>query len=389
MPNTRTAAMQAHFDSGNTTLALCAKVKWTNGSIFAWTEHDRALPDIDLDAMGYPDGDGPVTYKADDGVTRASFQDRNQMRVSSIDVAGAMSATGIQIADIYGTRWDKAIVTMFFANWQDTSPTMGIEPVKLGYIDKIVIEEQGFSATIRDLTDLFNTTHWTYISTKKCRNILGDYTRQFRCGVQLDPPGWTALQDVSARVRRDARAAANFNPPRVGINTTKPTVFNGFHYEAANDGQTGAAEPSWNTTVGGTTPDGSVTWNTILARTLEDVFADVVADRANFTLTGYSGPAPDQFYRGTCTAITGQNAGISRETKSWINGPVQSPPFAITVELLEAMPYDIAVGDEFTFQTYCSKFAVGPEGCVERFDNTYNRAAEDLSPTDDKVFALR
>lgn len=42
----------------------------------------------------------------------------------------------------------------------------------------------------------------------------------------------------------------------------KPTSHNGYYYECTTAGTSGASEPTWDTTVGGTTSDNTVTWTT-------------------------------------------------------------------------------------------------------------------------------
>ncbi len=46
----------------------------------------------------------------------------------------------------------------------------------------------------------------------------------------------------------------------------RPSVDNGFVYFVTGSGTSGAAEPTWNTTVGGVTSDGTVNWETALSR---------------------------------------------------------------------------------------------------------------------------
>ena len=56
----------------------------------------------------------------------------------------------------------------------------------------------------------------------------------------------------------------------------EPTVVNGYYYVCDTAGNSGAAEPVWGTTVGGTTADGAVVWTCYqIAADINDLYVDM------------------------------------------------------------------------------------------------------------------
>lgn len=387
MSQTITVPMQNHVASDLTRLTLCIKATRQDGTPFAWTEHDWPL-DIDLDAMGYSDGDGLQSYLSAPGFVREAFEQQSLLRVSSTEISGALDSAGLTRADINSGRWDLAEVKVFFANWADTSAAMGIIPVDIAYVDRVQITELVFRAGLRGVIDKLNTTNWLYVWGPRCRAIYGSVAPAvWRCGVQLDPAVFAAGMSIVARPRRDARAPAATSPPT--YNTLKPTTFNGFHYEAQNAGTT-VTEPTWPTTEGATVTHDGITWKAVLAKTLVSSVAADSSDRRIFTLSGYTGLAPDDFYRGVATFGAGSNnLNLSMEVKSFTNGNLTSPTGPVTVELMLPMPFDIEALDPVTITAYCSKTGDDdPAGCFRRSDNIFNFAGANIAPTDRDVFQI-
>lgn len=83
----------------------------------------------------------------------------------------------------------------------------------------------------------------------------------------------------------------------------------------------------------------------------------------------------DYFAYGYVLFTTGLNAGQKLEIKSNANG---------VVLLQLPMPYEIAVGDEFTIVAGCDGLLAT---CRDKFDNIVNMRAEPYVPTNDQVLA--
>lgn len=85
---------------------------------------------------------------------------------------------------------------------------------------------------------------------------------------------------------------------------------------------------------------------------------------------------PSGFYTfGTCTFLSGANAGASTEVLQHVNQSVQ---------LFTPMPRPIAVGDQVRLVAGCDKT---PETCSGRYGNILNFRGEPHIPGNDKVFS--
>lgn len=85
----------------------------------------------------------------------------------------------------------------------------------------------------------------------------------------------------------------------------------------------------------------------------------------------------DDFYKyGGLRWVTGLNAGLAMEVKSWVGS-------TRTMELFLPMPYIIAVGDVFTVFRGCDKTLAT---CIAKFDNVINFGGEPHVPGEDDLF---
>lgn len=105
------ANMTAQAATRSTTWAPCCKIKLTDGTIFALTDHDRPLT-VDLG-----DADGPLEYSPADAVSFSDGRRATDLAIDTIEVIGAVSSDKITQEDLHLGRFEDAEVTMFEVDW--------------------------------------------------------------------------------------------------------------------------------------------------------------------------------------------------------------------------------------------------------------------------------
>lgn len=331
------AALASHIAGTTTSLSSGLKIKRTDGVVIALTDSDI---DFTLD-LG--DGDGARVYKAATAYGRSEFDARAGLTVDNMNVVGMLDAAAITDTDLRAGRFDFAEVTVFLVN--RAVPADGTIRAATGWLGEVRLLDYGHETEIRGLAQAL-TQAIVDIVRPDCPADLGDS----RCQVRLDPPTWAAT--TAYTVRQPADAATG--------HVVKPVTQNARQFKCTTAGTSGASEPSWNTTVGGTTSDGSAVWTTILALSQAGTVA-TVTDLRQFTATGVSLGA-DHWTEGLVKWLTGLNAALNMEVKT------DSGAGALT--LILPMPFAIQVGDTFKVQAGCRKRLL--EDCVAKFDNAEN-----------------
>ena len=100
-----------------------------------------------------------------------------------------------------------------------------------------------------------------------------------------------------------------------------------------------------------------------------------VASRSSFTVNGIT---DDTFDNGLVTWTSGLNDGVSMEVKRWTGSP------ADTVELFDAMYFNVQVGDTFTISPGCDKTL---STCRDNFNNVVNFRGFPFIPGRDAVLS--
>jgi hypothetical protein len=347
MPRTIGAGLQTHLQTAATTTTRCLKIKRTDGEIFAFTKLDE---DITIDIS---DGDGSVTYTAGNSTRLSSVDHVAGLQPDNFSISGILSDDAIAMADLRNGLFNSATYTLFEMNYE--TPANGTVILQTGWLGEVQITDNGFSVEMRPLTDAYNQRIGELISPL-CRADLGDA----RCKVRLDPNAWVTITAYTAREDRDAGTGS----------VVKPTVENGFHFKCTTAGTSGVTEPTWTAVLGAPTTDGTVEWEAIKALSLTGTVS-VVVDRANFTATGITMEA-DWWNYGVLEWLTGDNAGLKSEVKDDSGAGV--------LRLFLPIANTIVVGDTFLVKAGCDKRQAT---CISKFDNIYNRRAEDFVPGTD------
>lgn len=340
----------------NNHLVRCFFVKQrVSGTIQGFTVHDK---DILFD-LG--DGNGVVTYQAASAFNQMAVANTDTFAVDNTEIEGILDSSAFDPDDIDAGKYDRAEVKIFLVDWTDL--TLDSIKIRRGHVGEITTAEKSFKADLRGLLQRY-TEEIVELYSPTCRVDLGDT----RCGVRLEPPNWTASTAFTVREARDAATGSVVRPT-----DDSGSGFNDRHFKCTVAGTSGGTEPSWNLTIGGTTSDGGVTWTTIQALTIE---ASISADSGSITsnrefVIDYTGDAPDALLTGGLAKfLTGNNAGVNIEVKSWDLATK-------TIILFLPAPLDVAVGDTLKIQAGCLKTVAA---CRDTFDNIHNFQGEPYVP---------
>jgi uncharacterized phage protein (TIGR02218 family) len=170
--------LQAHLDSGATTLTWCWKVIRTDSTVMGFTDHD-----LDLAFDG-------VTFAAATGFTASEVASSLGLAIDNLDVEGALDAVAITEADLAAGIYDGASVELWRVNWADVSQRVLMRKGTLGEVTR---GEIAFTAELRGLAhELQQTLGRTY--QRQCDADLGDA----RCGVDLGAAAFKGTGTVDA-----------------------------------------------------------------------------------------------------------------------------------------------------------------------------------------------
>lgn len=150
--------LQAHLNSGVTTLCHAWLIERKDGVQFCFTDHDVEL------------GFDGMLFKPDSGLSAMALQQTTGLSVDNTEAIGAVSDTALTDADIDAGRFDGAEVTSWLVNWQDVSQKIVQFRGNLGEIRRV---GGAFQAELRGLTDSLNRPIGR-IYQKPCGAVLGD-----------------------------------------------------------------------------------------------------------------------------------------------------------------------------------------------------------------------
>lgn len=320
---TVSSALGTHLEGEVTTLATCWKVTRTDGVEFYFTDHDR---DITFD------GD---VYKADSGYRRSAVANDASLAVDNLDIEGVFDDDDIKEEELRAGLFNYAEIEIFLVNWRDLS--QGQMKMRKGNLGEVTLTTQGiFRAELRGLTQRLSQNIGE-LYQPECRADVGDS----RCKVPIQPE--LRNNDTGYSVGDMVRVATD-------TGATGQAQYENRIYECTTAGTSNSSEPTFDTTVGNTTSDGTVTWTAREAWQRHGV-VDTVTDRRTFTLTvGFdeSRAVDDWFNSGVLAFDNGDNAGFVVEIRDWVQS-------TRTVTVFLPAPYDVTAGDLVRLYPGCDK----------------------------------
>lgn len=356
---TITAARQTYKDSHETTDAWCARIERTDGVIIRYTNADFNLVMTDV-----IDSDGaqqtlpsPVTYSTVNSYTPTAVAFRDGTEGGLVDLEAILSAAGVLRADIAQGLFADARVFTFITNY--LIPIEDEEKLLAGAWGETELRDDTFITTFRSLSQLMNVVVGRTVGPK-CDAVLGDA----RCGVQLSPPVWEATTAYAIIKPKSIGGDATVGNQVISTSTASNLV--GKMHRCTLAGTSGGSEPTFNTSIGGVTVDGTVEWTTERRHILTDMSVLSVASnrsfRANTSVIGDFDA--EDFANGFIEWTTGTNVGGKYDVESSATGP------NVDIVLRQAPPFAIDIADEFTITVGCRKRIF--EDCRDKFINVVN-----------------
>jgi uncharacterized phage protein (TIGR02218 family) len=172
------AGLQAHPDTGATTLCWCWKITRADSVVFGFTDHDRPLT-----LAG-------VAHEPDSGFAASELRGNSDLSVDAQDAEGVLSSDRITETDILDGRWDNARIEVRRVNWADVTQNV---LMRRGNIGQVRRGKAAFVAEVRSLAHVLNQTVGRTFQYY-CDAALGD----LRCGINLNSAAYKGTGAVTA-----------------------------------------------------------------------------------------------------------------------------------------------------------------------------------------------
>lgn len=133
MARTLSSGLANKLSSGATTLCAMLRIDLVDGTVLAFTDHDRPL--------GFDLGDGSANYLPDTGILPSDLALSAGFDADDIEITGPIGGA-VALADLLGGRFDDATVRYFLVDWADLS--LGAAKLLKGWVVQAVVEGDRF-----------------------------------------------------------------------------------------------------------------------------------------------------------------------------------------------------------------------------------------------------
>ncbi len=169
--------LQAHLDTGATTLAWCWRITRRDGSQIGFTDHDR---DLDFDS---------TTFEAASGFDQTEVRETVGLSVDNADVEGALRSDKLNAADLEAGLYDNAGIEIWRVNWADANERVLIRSGSIGEVKRGPL---AFSAEVRGLAHILQQEQGRTFQYA-CDALVGDG----RCGKNLNVAAYRGIGAIT------------------------------------------------------------------------------------------------------------------------------------------------------------------------------------------------
>jgi uncharacterized phage protein (TIGR02218 family) len=157
--------LQAHLDTGTTTLCHCWRLRLTSGETLGFTDHDK---DLAFDG---------TTFEADAGFTGSDIESSLGLAVDNLEARGALQSAKLDEARLKRGDFDHAEAEVWRVNWLDVSQRLLL---RKGHLGEVNHGASAFEAELRGLSHMLGQPKGRLYQFG-CDAELGDA----RCGVAI------------------------------------------------------------------------------------------------------------------------------------------------------------------------------------------------------------
>lgn len=170
-------ALQAHLETGATTLAWCWRLTRRDGVRLGFTDHDRTIV-----------FDGTV-FEASAGFTASEMKESIGLSFDNLEVTSALQSDRLSEPDLASGLFDDAAVEIFRVNWQNPEQRVLMRSGSLGEVKR---GGGAFSAEVRGLAHYLQQPKGR-LYQYTCDADLGDA----RCGVDASLPLYRTMGAIA------------------------------------------------------------------------------------------------------------------------------------------------------------------------------------------------
>jgi len=170
--------LQAHLDSGATTLCWCWRLTRRDGAQLGFTDHDRNL---------HFDG---TTFEASAGFTATEMKQSLGLSVDNLEVEAALNSERLSEEELAAGLYDDARVEIFRVNWNNPEQRV---LMRVGSLGEVTRSGNSFRAEVRGLSHYLQQPNGR-IFQFTCDADLGDN----RCRVNLDSGQYQGAGTIGA-----------------------------------------------------------------------------------------------------------------------------------------------------------------------------------------------
>ncbi len=133
--------LQAHLDSGTTTLCHCWRVTLKSGEKLGFTDHDV---DLNFEA---------TVFEAHAGFTASSVESSLGFSVDNMEAEGALQSTKLDDTRLRAGDFDHAQIEVWRVNWQNVSQRVLL---RKGHLGEVTTGNGAFTAEVRGLAHVLS-----------------------------------------------------------------------------------------------------------------------------------------------------------------------------------------------------------------------------------------